>query len=68
MSDEKDMNYQQAIEELRTILQRLQGDLSDIDQLEIFMKRAEVLIKFCSAKIKDMETRLEDIIKEIEEN
>ncbi|TVQ47000.1 MAG: exodeoxyribonuclease VII small subunit [Saprospirales bacterium] len=66
MTDEKDLSYQEAIEELRGILQKLQGDLSDIDQLEVLMKRAEVLIRFCSTKIKNMETRLADIIKEIE--
>ena len=67
MTEDKDLSYQEAIEELRGILQKLQGDLSDIDQLEVLMKRAEVIIRFCSAKIKNMETRLADIIKEIEE-
>lgn len=68
MNEETEMTYQQALEELRSILQKLQGDLSDLDQLEMLMKRAEILIKFCSRKIRNMEIKLADIIREIEEN
>jgi exodeoxyribonuclease VII small subunit len=66
MKEENNFSYEDAIDELREILQSLQGELTNIELLEEKMKRAGVLLKFCSKKIKDIEVNIEDIISEID--
>nr|MBS0036758.1 exodeoxyribonuclease VII small subunit [Saprospiraceae bacterium] len=66
MKEDNSFTYEDAIEELREILQSLQGELTNIELLEEKMKRAGVLLQFCSKKIKDIEVNIEDIISEIE--
>jgi len=65
--EDNDLTYSKAIVELRQILQDLQGDLEDIDQLEKKMKRARFLLRFCHKKLKDVNTSVEQIVKEMEE-
>ena len=65
--EDKEITYKEAIEELREILQSLQGEMDEIEQIESKMKRARFLIRFCNQKIKDVHTSVEDIVREMEE-
>lgn len=61
------MTYESAIEELRQIVLSLQGELSNIEELEGKMKRARLLLRFCNQKIKDINVSIDNIIREIDE-
>ncbi|TVR87638.1 MAG: exodeoxyribonuclease VII small subunit [Saprospirales bacterium] len=65
--EDSELTYSKAIEELRQILQDLQGDLEDIDQLEKKMKRARFLLHYCHKKLKDVNTSIEQIVEEMEQ-
>lgn len=59
-------NYQQAFEELKTIVAEIeQGEIS-VDQLSEKVKRATQLIKICKAKLTATEEDVNKILKELE--
>lgn len=59
-------NYQQAFEELKTIVAEIeQGEIS-VDQLSEKVKRATQLIKICKAKLTSTEEDVNKILKELE--
>ena len=63
---EKQLNYKDAMLELEELITSLEDNKLDIDQLSSKVKRISVLIKFCKSKLKDTETEVENILKEIE--
>ena len=54
-------NYEQAFQELQTIVRRMENDELDIDQMAEQLKRAQQLIKLCKAKL----TKTDEEIKKI---
>ena len=63
---EKQLNYKDAMLELEELITSLEDNKLDIDQLSSKVKRISVLIKFCKSKLKDTETEVDNILKEIE--
>ena len=57
-------NYKEATEELLEIRERLESDLTDLDDLLQDVLRAEFLIKWCREKLGEVEGRVLDILEE----
>lgn len=55
------MNYEEAVQQLETIVQRMENDELDIDELTTELKKAQQLIKMCKAKL----TKVDEDIKKI---
>ena len=55
------MKYEQAYQELQTIVRRMENDELDIDQMSEQLKRAQDLIKLCKDKL----TKVDEDIKKI---
>ena len=58
------MKYEQAVQELEPIVQRLENNELNLDEMSGELKRAQQLIKFC----KDRLTKSDEEIKKILEN
>jgi exodeoxyribonuclease VII small subunit len=57
------MTYEAAIRELEQLLQSLQTDTVDVDEMVAKTERAAELIRWCRQKLRDTETKLDDIWK-----
>lgn len=55
------MNYEEAVQQLENIVQRMENDELDIDELTTELKKAQQLIKMCKAKL----TKVNEDIKKI---
>ncbi len=55
------MNYEEAVQQLESIVQRMENDELDIDELTTELKKAQQLIKMCKAKL----TKVDEDIKKI---
>ena len=55
------MNYEEAVQQLESIVQRMENDELDIDELTTELKKAQQLIKICKAKL----TKVDEDIKKI---
>jgi len=58
----EDLTYQQAQEELQSILQDLREGATTVDELDQKVERASLLIKFCSSKLRNTEARLSQLL------
>ena len=58
-------SYKSAIEELEIILHSIENDSVDVDELSEKVKRASVLLKVCSDKLKLTEKEVEKILADI---
>jgi exodeoxyribonuclease VII small subunit len=63
----KKFNYKKALEEIELIVQKIENEESDIDDLSEMVKRAAELIRLCKTKLKDTNSELEDIIRNMED-
>jgi len=63
----KKFNYKKALEEIESIVEKIENEEPDIDELSSMVKRAAELIKQCKTKLKSTGKELEDIIQDIEE-
>jgi len=63
----KKFNYKKALEEIERIVQKIENEESDIDELSEMVKRAAELIRLCKTKLKETNSELEDIIRNMEE-
>jgi len=73
MTDETDesvpadeIRYADAIEELEEILEEIEDEDVDLDDLAVKVERASALVDVCREKIDDTETRVRDIIEELD--
>ena len=55
------MNYEEAVQQLESSVQRMENDELDIDELTTERKKAQQLIKMCKAKL----TKVDEDIKKI---
>ena len=55
------MNYEEAVQQLESIVQRMENDELDIDKLTTELKKAQQLVKMCKAKL----TKVDEDIKKI---
>jgi exodeoxyribonuclease VII small subunit len=68
MTNEADkQTYAEAIAELETILEQIEASNIDVDKLSDGVERAAELLKFCRATVAKAETRIVEVLAEIEE-
>lgn len=66
MADDE-MAYSDAIDELETILDDIEGDDVDLDDLAEKVERASELVEICRDKIDDTEMQVQSIIDDLRE-
>ena len=59
-------NYQEAFEELQTIVAEIENGQISVDELSEKVKRAAYLIKICKSKLHSTEEDVNKILKELE--
>ena len=62
-----ELSFSQAMEELESVLRRIEGDEIDIDQLGRELGRAAELLEICRKKIRRAEVEVQQIVETIEE-
>ena len=63
----KKQSYENAINELESILKKMENDELIIDELSKEIKRASELIKFCKTQLKLTELDIKDFFNEVED-
>ena len=60
----EELKYEQAYQELQTIVRRMENDELDIDQMSEQLKRAQQLIKLCKDKLTKTDEEIKMILAE----
>ena len=60
------MTYDEALSELKSILQQLQEGKVPMEEMSLKVKRAAELVQFCKEKLRGAEEEVERLLKEIE--
>ena len=60
----KEIKYEAAIAELKTIVNKMENDELDIDQMSEKLKRAQELIKLCKDKLTKTDEEIKKILAE----
>ena len=60
----EELKYEQAYQELQTIVCRMENDELDIDQMSEQLKRAQQLIKLCKDKLPKTDEEIKKILAE----
>ena len=60
----EELKYEQAYQELQTIVRRMENDELDIDQMSEQLKRARQLIKLCKDKLTKTDEEIKKILAE----
>lgn len=74
MSDDRtgggvaELSFSDAMEELESVLRRIEGDEIDVDQLGRELGRAAQLLEICRKKIRRAEVEVRQIVEQIEED
>ncbi len=66
MSNEKEIKYTAAFEELQNIVEEIESGEISVDELSEKVKRASVLIAICKEKLFKTEDDVNQILKELE--
>ena len=61
-------SFSVAMEELESILERIDGDGIDIDQLAGELQRATELLELCRGKIRKAEVEVHQIVQQLEDS
>jgi exodeoxyribonuclease VII small subunit len=61
------LNYERAYNELLEIVQEIEQNQVGIDELNKKLKRAAELIKFCKNKLRDTESKANELINQIDD-
>lgn len=61
----EDLTYESAASELEGILNNLKADTISIDDLATKVERASLLLKFCNEKLKNTESKVNEIIQKL---
>ena len=64
---EEKISYKSAVEELEKIVHSIENESIDVDQLSEKVKRASLLLKICSDKLRLTEKEVEKILDVIKE-
>jgi len=62
----ENLTYESAYKELQQISQEIESESVSVDVLAEKVKRAAELISFCQAKLRNTETEVNNIIKQME--
>jgi exodeoxyribonuclease VII small subunit len=60
----KVIKYEEAVQQLETIVEQMENDELDIDQLSEKLKTAQELIKLCKAKLTKTDAEIKKILEE----
>ena len=63
----KKITYQEAVNEIDEILEKIENEELDIDELSDQVKKVSSLIKLCKDKLHKTEVEVENILKEMDE-
>ena len=61
-------SFSVAMQELESILERIDGDDVDIDQLATELRRATELLELCRGKIRKAEVEVNQIVQQLEDS
>ena len=64
--DKKKLTYKEAIEEMETILEKLENEELDVDKLTENVKRISYLLQFCKEKLTSTEEEIQKIINNMD--
>ncbi len=64
---EKKFQYKKAIQEIESIVNRIENEEPDVDELSQLVKKAAVLIKQCKEKLRETGEELENTLKSFDE-
>lgn len=67
MATNKKLTYQEALEEIEEILEKIEGNELDIDELAEKVKRVSFLLKFCKDKLQKTNEEVEKILNDMED-
>lgn len=67
MATNKKLTYQDALQEIEEILEKIEGNELDIDELAEKVKRVSFLLKFCKDKLQKTNEEVEKILNEMED-
>ena len=62
----KKFNYKKTLEEIETIVEKIETEEVDVDELSELVKKAASLIKQCKDKLRDTGGELEKIMEDME--
>jgi len=62
---EKKLSYQKALDELESIVKKIEQNEPDVDELNDMVVRAVELVKYCKAKLKTTEEQLKNNLEEL---
>ena len=66
MAKKEEFSYQDAITEIKNILEKMENEELDVDVLSFQIKRVSQLIKLCREKLHKTEQEVEKILDEME--
>lgn len=66
MTDDSELTYRAALEELRAIHGRLRSEDVDVDRLLEDVQRASELLAFCRERLTAVGERLEEVLESFE--
>ena len=58
------LKYEEAVDELQEIVDKMENDELDIDQLSEQLKRAKQLVKFCKDKLTKTDEEIKKLLAE----
>jgi len=65
---EKTLTFQAAMEELESILRKLDSEEVNIDSLTVDLQRASELIEWCRSRLETTRVEVERIVTDLEES
>lgn len=66
MATNKKLSYQDALDEIEDILEKIESNELDIDDLAEKVKRVSFLLKFCKDKLQKTNEEVEKILSDME--
>ncbi len=67
MTKKNELSYNEAIQEMETILEKIENEEMDVDELSISVKRVSQLMKLCRGKLRKTEAEVKKILEEMDE-
>ncbi len=65
---EKKFNYKKAVQDIESIVTRIEDEEPDVDQLSELVKKASELIKKCKGKLHETSEELKNTLKSFDED
>jgi exodeoxyribonuclease VII small subunit len=61
----KEISYQKALDELESIVKKIEENEPDVDELNVLVARAVELVKYCKNRLKRTEEQLKNNLEEL---